>query len=101
MFGTMPENQKHWEVLKIRDLVTDVKYGTSIKARNDNLGKYQYIRMNNITYEGKMDYSDMKTIDIPEDEVEKCSVRFGDLLFNCFSRGIFCFTYPKNIRYAC
>ena len=38
--------------------------------------------MNNITYDGKLDLSDLKRINIPEQELEKCSVRKGDVLFN-------------------
>ena len=38
--------------------------------------------MNNITYEGALDLTDVKTIDIPDDELPKCTVRRGDVLFN-------------------
>ena len=38
--------------------------------------------MNNITYTGELDLTDVKTIDIPENELPKCSVRRGDVLFN-------------------
>lgn len=45
-------------------------------------GEYPYIRMNNITYNGKLDLSDLKYIDIEDDELEKYIVRKGDVLFN-------------------
>ena len=38
--------------------------------------------MNNITYGGELDLSDTKHIDVPENELEKCTVRRGDVLFN-------------------
>lgn len=38
--------------------------------------------MNNITYSGELDLSDTKTIDIPDKELPKCTVRKGDVLFN-------------------
>ena len=38
--------------------------------------------MNNITYEGALDLTDVKMIDIPDDELPKCTVRRGDVLFN-------------------
>ena len=82
MFGTFPNNEKSWETGTIRDIVTDVRYGTSRKAAEGNTGKYRYLRMNNITYDGHLDLSNIKTIDIPENEVEKCSVKYGDILFN-------------------
>ena len=82
MFGTYPLNEKHWETGQIRDLVTDVRYGSSRKAADGKNGKYPYLRMNNITYDGELDISDLKTINVPEDELSKCTVRRGDVLFN-------------------
>ena len=82
MFGTYPTNEKGWQTGTIRDLVTEVRYGSSRKAAEGDSGKYPYLRMNNITYSGELDLSDTKTIDIPDEELEKCTVRRGDLLFN-------------------
>ena len=80
MFGSPFENNLGWDMGTIRDIVSDVRYGSSRKASPD--GKYPYLRMNNITYGGELDLSDVKRIDIPDDELEKCSVRRGDVLFN-------------------
>jgi type I restriction enzyme S subunit len=80
MFGDPAINEKGWNTGTIRDIVSEVKYGTS-KPANEK-GKYTYLRMGNITYEGDMDYSDIKYIDLPEHEAEKYSVRKGDVLFN-------------------
>lgn len=82
MFGTFPTNEKGWKSGTIRDLVTDVRYGSSRKAADGDSGQYPYLRMNNITYEGELDISDIKTIDIPDEELPKCTVRRGDVLFN-------------------
>ncbi|MEE0504969.1 MAG: restriction endonuclease subunit S [Ruminococcus callidus] len=82
MFGTYPTNEYDWEIGTIRDLVTEVRYGSSRKASDNNSGKYPYLRMNNITYSGELDLSDTKTIDIPDKELPKCTVRKGDVLFN-------------------
>lgn len=82
MFGTYPANEKGWAIGTIRDLVTEVRYGSSRKAADGNSGKYPYLRMNNITYGGELDLTDTKTIDIPDEEIDKCTVRRGDLLFN-------------------
>ena len=82
MFGTYPANEKGWDIGIVRDLVTEVRYGSSRKAADGDSGKYPYLRMNNITYSGELDLTDTKTIDIPDDELEKCTVRRGDLLFN-------------------
>ena len=80
MFGDPIENQKNWQIVKIRDIVTDVRYGTSKPAVEG--GKYPYLRMNNLTVDGGLDLSDLKYIDIPDNEIEKCVVRKGDILFN-------------------
>ena len=82
MFGSFPANEKGWETGTIRDLVTDVRYGSSRKASEGNSGQYPYLRMNNITYDGELDLSDTKTIDIPDNELPKCTVLRGDVLFN-------------------
>ena len=80
MFGTPFINEKKWKTGNIKDLVNEVRYGTSRPATKG--GKHKYLRMNNITYDGKLDLSDLKYIDIPEKELDKCTTRNGDILFN-------------------
>ena len=80
MFGTYPANPMGWETGTIRDIVTDVRYGSSRPAVDG--GRYSYLRMNNITYSGELDLTDTKRIDVPENELDKCTVRRGDVLFN-------------------
>ena len=80
MFGSFPENSKNWKICTIKEIVSDVRYGTS-RAAVDG-GKYPYLRMNNITYDGELDLTDLKYIDIPDKELEKCTVKCGDVLFN-------------------
>lgn len=80
MFGLPESNVYGWESATIRDVVTDVRYGTSKPASDE--GKYTYLRMNNITYDGRLNLSETKKIDMPDEEVDKCLVRRGDLLFN-------------------
>ena len=80
MFGDPVTNPMGWERGTIRDIVTEVKYGTS-KPANEH-GQYPYLRMNNITFDGQLDLSDLKYIDLQGIELEKCIVRKGDILFN-------------------
>lgn len=80
LFGVYPLNPKRWETATIRDIVTDVRYGSSRPAVDG--GKYPYLRMNNITYGGELDLTDTKRINIPDNELDKCTVRRGDVLFN-------------------
>ncbi|HMW36949.1 MAG TPA: restriction endonuclease subunit S [bacterium] len=81
MFGDPSSNRKQFPKGSIRDVVAEVKYGTSSPAEDEGL--YPYLRMNNITPDGYMDYSKLKYINIvDEKEKEKYVVRKGDLLFN-------------------
>ena len=80
MFGDPASNPYGWEIVTIGDVVTEVRYGTSNPAVEG--GQYPYLRMNNITCDGHLDLSNMKYIDISDDEIEKYIVRKGDILFN-------------------
>lgn len=80
MFGTPFVNEKEWDCKIIGDVVTEVRYGTSRPAVDG--GKYAYLRMNNLTDDGYLDLSNLKHIDIPDEEIGKCIVRKGDVLFN-------------------
>ena len=80
MFGDPITNEKGWEVKKLGEVANSVNYGTSSPATED--GYYTYIRMNNLTYSGYLDLNDVKKIDVSENEIEKCIVRKGDILFN-------------------
>ena len=75
MFGA-----ESWPSRPIHELATDIRYGTSKKATNE--GKYTYLRMNNMTDDGKLDFNDTKRITLSGTELEKCLVRNGDVLFN-------------------
>ena len=80
MFGDPIKNPKGWDIVTVGDLVTEVRYGTSSPAIEG--GQYPYLRMNNLTYDGHLDLTDLKHIDVSDEEKEKCVVRKGDILFN-------------------
>lgn len=81
MFGHPVSNLYDWPRGTIRDLVREVKYGTSQKSSKDT-GQYNILRMGNITYSGQLDIADLKYVDIEPNSVEKYTVRKGDILFN-------------------
>lgn len=81
MFGDPSTNSKGWPVGSIRDLIVDAKYGTSQKADVDE-GSYPVLRMGNLTYSGRIDTTDLKYLDLNQKDVEKYTVRRGDILFN-------------------
>ncbi|ELN1033276.1 restriction endonuclease subunit S [Salmonella enterica] len=81
MFGTPANNIHRFPKGTIRDLVDSVNYGTSAKAPIDS-GEYPILRMGNITYQGRWDFTDLKYLDLSVKEKDKYLVKEGDLLFN-------------------
>lgn len=65
---------------RLGELVEEVRYGTSLPATLN--GKYGYLRMNNITEDGRLNIQNLKHIDVPEKDLEKYVVSNGDVLFN-------------------
>ena len=80
MFGVPENNHKKYPIIKIEEIVDSINYGTSKPATD--CGEYIYLRMNNITYDGKLDLSDTKRIKISPEKNESVFVRKGDLIFN-------------------
>jgi len=81
MFGDPVTNPKGWPVGTIRDLVASANYGSSEKA-DEIEGQYPILRMNNLTYEGRLDLSSLKYVDLDDKVADKYLARKGDLLFN-------------------
>lgn len=81
MFGDPATNPKGWPMGVIGDLLKEAKYGSSSKANSEGRG-LPMLRMGNITYDGRIDLSDLKHIELSDKEFEKYTTRPGDLLFN-------------------
>lgn len=79
MFGDPATNPKGWPTGVIGDMLESAKYGSSEKA--DVHGDVPILRMNNLTYTGEMNLTDLKYIASDKAE-EKYTVRPGDILFN-------------------
>lgn len=79
-FGNPQEWPKLWPIGSIGDLAEAISYGTSAKA--GGLGHWPVLRMGNLTDDGRLDLSDLKYLDLRPHEVEKYTVRPGDMLFN-------------------
>lgn len=80
MFGDPAVQSKGSDAVTIGDLLDSAQYGTSEKSRATV--EYAVLRMNNITYQGQMDLTDLKYTDLPDGKVERFTVRAGDVLFN-------------------
>jgi type I restriction enzyme S subunit len=81
MFGDPATNPKGWPVATVGDVLDAAEYGSSSKASSDGAG-LPMIRMGNVTYAGSLDLADLKYVDLPAAEVERYSLREGDVLFN-------------------
>ncbi len=81
MFGDPVTNPKEFPQGIIRDLTESANYGTSAKA-SETEGEFPILRMGNITYQGGWDFSNLKYIDLSENDKPKYLARKGDLLFN-------------------
>lgn len=70
-----------WPTALLGEVVEETQYGTSLKA-NEQCAGVPVLRMNNITYSGALDLTDIKHVELPAKDIEQYSVRRGDLLFN-------------------
>lgn len=64
----------------IDDFTESTQYGTSAKAGDE--GAFPILRMGNLTYEGDLVSDNLKFIDLEPNDIEKYTVRPGDILFN-------------------
>lgn len=81
IFGNPDTNPKGFKKGKIRDLVREVKYGTSQKAHTEKNG-FPILRMGNITYGGQLDLSDLKYVFLDTKDIPKYMAVKDDILFN-------------------
>lgn len=68
------------ESTAIGEYLESTQYGTSDKA-NENVG-IPVLRMGNVSYNGEIDFSDLKYVELGIKDREKYSLKAGDLLFN-------------------
>ena len=80
MFGDPVSNPYGWPRVPLGELLASATYGTSRKAGAG--GRFSVLRMGNLTVEGHLDLGDMKFLDLDEREVDRHTVRKGDVLFN-------------------
>ena len=81
MFGDPIENPMGWETVPLGDTLQMAQYGSSKKADAPS-DAIPVLRMGNVGYDGYLDCSDLKHVDLSDDEFEKYLLAKGDLLFN-------------------
>lgn len=80
IFGHPATWSARWAVGTIGDLVESTQYGTAEKS--GTLGAWPVLRMGNLTDDGRLDFADLKFLDIHTADVAKYTLRPGDILFN-------------------
>lgn len=80
MFGSPSTWRKRWRFGTVDEMAKSIRYGSSKKA--GTTGRWPMLRMGNVNNHGRLDVSDMKYVDLDAHEVEKYTVRTGDILFN-------------------
>jgi type I restriction enzyme S subunit len=81
MFGDPAKNPKGWHEATLGDVIAGADYGSSTKATDEGPG-LPMIRMGNVDYEGGIDLSVLKYVQLADDEVARFRLEKGDLLFN-------------------
>lgn len=81
MFGDPVTNPKGWPVRSVTELCESKQYGTAEKANSEGRG-LPVLRMNNLTYAGDLDLTNLKWVELPSREAEKLDLKDGDVLFN-------------------
>ena len=81
MFGDPATNPKGWEEVTLGQVIASADYGSSTKAIDEGPG-LPMIRMGNVDYAGNLDLSDLKFVQLPDDEGIRYRLEKGDLLFN-------------------
>lgn len=80
MFGDVAQNPMGFRRGTIGELAAETQYGTSEKA--SETGPLPVLRMNNLTYDGRMDLAALKYMDLKASDFAKHTVIAGDMLFN-------------------
>lgn len=80
IFGDPFTNPRRFGNGRIGDIVAATNYGSSQKA--GPTGHYPILRMGNVTEDGRIDLSDLKYVDLPDEHAARYLVQNGDILFN-------------------
>lgn len=81
MFGDPASNPFDWPLICAGELMAHCEYGTSEKANESGTG-VPVLRMNNVTFDGRLNLASLKTVELSSIERQKHSLASGDVLFN-------------------
>ena len=81
IFGDPVTNPKGWETGTLGEAIQYSEYGTSEKSNDEKRG-CPIIGMGNVTYEGQLDLTGLKYVQLPNEEFKKLRLQRGDIIFN-------------------
>ena len=81
MFGDPATNPKGWPVVTLGEVLRAADYGSSTKASDTGTG-LPLIRMGNVGYDGSLDLTDLKYVELAPEDAERFRLRKDDILFN-------------------
>ena len=81
MFGDPDTNPMGWPVKRAGDLMAACEYGTSQKSNEEGRG-IPILRMGNVTTDGRLDLTALKTVELENGELARQRLQAGDILFN-------------------
>ena len=81
MFGDPDTNPMGWPVKRAGDLMAACEYGTSQKSNEEGRG-IPILRMGNVTTDGRLNLTALKTVELENGELARQRLQAGDILFN-------------------
>jgi type I restriction enzyme S subunit len=81
MFGDPVKNPKRWNTEQIGNTIKYSEYGTSKKSNKVGSG-YPILSMSNITYDGRIDLTNISYVELNKNEFSKLRLIHGDVIFN-------------------
>jgi len=81
MFGDPATNPRSWPMATVGDVIESADYGSSTKSSDDGSG-LPLIRMGNVDFEGTLNLTALKFVNLMDSDAEKYRLRDGDILFN-------------------
>lgn len=80
MFGDPDTNPMGWKFGEFRDLIEDIRYGTSVKCSVIREGSIPVLRIPNVV-KGSIELDELKFAKLGSEDLDRYILREGDLLF--------------------
>ena len=82
MFGDPATNPKRWPIHWLGDVLQSCNSGVWGKQTSDESRGFYVLRSTNMPLDGRIDYSDVALIEIPDKKAQRYALQEGDILLN-------------------